>query len=315
MVVKLDEIKQRLPGNVRLLYRDFKSAFKYCVYTAALSRRNFPKIKFYSNRETVDMILEHGLSLARFGDGEFGWLLGRDAAEGYQDLSSDLSNRLSEVLHSSEPNLMIGVLKVLNDDSEMGFRARAHWREFKAKSQDQIMRELDLDRVYADSSITRPYIDLRNRSAASYEFENIKRLWEGKRILLVEGSESRLGVGNDLFASSKEVERILAPSRNAYSHYGEILRAVLKYAHCYDLTLLALGPTATILAYDLCRKGIQAIDIGHIDNEYEWMLKGSKRKEAIPGKTVDEVGSAATRTIYDEGYLSSILESVAIEVE
>ena len=27
--------------------------------------------------------------------------------------------------------------------------------------------------------------------------------------------------------------------------------------------LLALGPTATVLAYDLCKMGYQAVDIGH----------------------------------------------------
>ena len=36
------------------------------------------------------------------------------------------------------------------------------------------------------------------------------------------------------------------------------------------LFLVALGPTATVLAYDLTKHGAQAIDIGHLDIEYEW---------------------------------------------
>ena len=36
------------------------------------------------------------------------------------------------------------------------------------------------------------------------------------------------------------------------------------------LFILALGPMATVLAYDLARLGYRALDLGHIDIEYEW---------------------------------------------
>ena len=39
------------------------------------------------------------------------------------------------------------------------------------------------------------------------------------------------------------------------------------------LVLTAIGPTATVLAYDLSNKGYQAIDIGNLDVEYEWFLR------------------------------------------
>lgn len=41
-------------------------------------------------------------------------------------------------------------------------------------------------------------------------------------------------------------------------------------------------------------------DIGHIDNEYEWMLMGAKRKVSIPGKNVDEVGGNASSEVSDD---------------
>ena len=37
------------------------------------------------------------------------------------------------------------------------------------------------------------------------------------------------------------------------------------------LFLVALGPTATVLAYDLSKIGYQAIDIGHIDISFVWV--------------------------------------------
>ena len=45
-----------------------------------------------------------------------------------------------------------------------------------------------------------------------------------------------------------------------------------------SIILIALGPTATVLAYDLSKRGYQAIDVGHIDIEYEWFLNNASKK-------------------------------------
>ena len=50
------------------------------------------------------------------------------------------------------------------------------------------------------------------------------------------------------------------------------------------LILIALGPTATVLSYDLNKLGYQAIDIGHADIEYEWYLRKAKKKIPIKNK-------------------------------
>jgi len=55
------------------------------------------------------------------------------------------------------------------------------------------------------------------------------------------------------------------------------------------LILIALGPTATVLAYDLALIGYWAIDIGHVDLEYEWMKNGALQQEKVKGKYVNEV--------------------------
>ena len=78
-----------------------------------------------------------------------------------------------------------------------------------------------------------------------------------------------LGVGNDLFGNAGSIQRILAPAENAFSKYPQILDACMEQPED-SLFLLALGPTATVLASDLCKAGRQAVDIGHVDLEYEW---------------------------------------------
>ena len=77
------------------------------------------------------------------------------------------------------------------------------------------------------------------------------------------------------------------------------------------LILLALGQTATILAFDLAKRGYQAVDIGHIDVEYEWFLMGAQEKVALPNKFVNEVDSgrcftSETDTKYNEEIICKI---------
>ena len=74
------------------------------------------------------------------------------------------------------------------------------------------------------------------------------------------------------------------------------------------LFLLALGPTATVLAYDLCKMGYQAVDIGHIDLEYEWFLKGQGCRTEIVGKYNNELaGGDKPVEIKDKQYQSQIM--------
>ena len=53
-----------------------------------------------------------------------------------------------------------------------------------------------------------------------------------------------------------------------------------------DLLILALGPAATVLAYELSGER-QCLDLGHIDIEYEWFRMGATTKVAIPSKYVN----------------------------
>jgi hypothetical protein len=72
---------------------------------------------------------------------------------------------------------------------------------------------------------------------------------------------------------AKSISRILfCPLKNAFNKYDQILSAFDEIDQD-ALILAALGPTATVLAYDLCRKGYQAIDLGHISEEYECFLR------------------------------------------
>ena len=78
-----------------------------------------------------------------------------------------------------------------------------------------------------------------------------------------------------------------------------------------SLILIALGMTATVLAHDLALKGYQAIDIGHLDVEYEWFLMGATKKTAIHNKAVNEVGIPVVEGQLDDSeYNDSIIARI-----
>ena len=71
--------------------------------------------------------------------------------------------------------------------------------------------------------------------------------------------------------------------------YDKIKDTILHVAEMDDLICISLGPSATVLAYDLAKLGYQALDIGQIDNEYDWYLRGADERVAIEGKMVAEI--------------------------
>lgn len=97
----------------------------------------------------------------------------------------------------------------------------------------------------------------------------------------------------------------LCPAENAFDRYEEIYNEAVKQPKD-KLFLIALGPTASVLAYDLAMKGYQAIDIGHADLSYEWLLRG--RREKLSNKYCNEMpGGYMVEDIYDAEYESQII--------
>ncbi len=269
----------------------------------------FPKI--CSGEIAIDKIVNEGKSLARFGDGEFSAIAGRVRHRFQTQVDEELKQRLLEVLHSEEENLLIGIannygsLKAYNEQARR--EIRCYMNPIVRKEHLQLLEE---EKVYYDAYVTRPYVMYADNqtNAPAKRFENLKRIWDKRDCIFVEGRYTGLGVGNDLFDTAASVKRIVGPAENAFSKYEQILDCCLKQPKD-SLFLLALGPTATVLAYDLCRAGYQAVDIGHIDLEYEWFLKGEGRRTVIGGKYNNEIdGGDKPDEIVDERYSEQMIE-------
>lgn len=269
-------------------------------------------LKVMTIEESLDKIIGENLSVVRYGDGELLMMMPQktDLHSGFQTWNEWMSKRLVEIAKTDDGNILICLpnifssYKIYNDAAKRFFRIfcinEKKWYKFFSNK-----------KIYGNAYITRCYQDYKDKSQSPLYFDKMKKIWENKDILIVEGEYSRLGVGNDLFAGTKSIKRILCPHNNAYVVYDEILSAAKEYGKD-KLILIALGATATVLAYDLAKLGYRALDVGHVDVEYCWMLMGATSKVPVAGKFVNEAGEEgrALSTCNDLMYTASIIKKI-----
>ena len=260
--------------------------------------------------ETLDLIINKKCSIVRFGDGEFG-LIDKHRFHKFQKNDDRLAERLAEVLDSNEEGCLVAIADNYGSLGKMTDKGAESIRMYMTSGAREIqMRLLNLDRKYHNAYLTRPYIYFKDKENAGKRFNDIKKIWENRDVVIIEGHQTRLGIGNDLLDQAKSVRRILGPSTNAFDHYEAIVKASLRIERS-ALFLVALGPTATVLAYDLHKYGYQAIDIGHIDVEYEWYRLGVKNPVKLGNKYVCEAPNGdVVEEIADEKYLRQIVDRI-----
>ena len=265
-------------------------------------------IKVLGILDTLNYIMAHNSSVARFGDGEMDIITGHSIP--YQDYDESLANELKEIISSeSNESLVICLSDVFERLDRYNQEAVDFWKQH-LKDNHLYYKNLCKAPWYGSTFISRPYMDLVDKSLSNMYFKNIKNLWDKRDILIVEGVNSRSGVGNDLFDNANSVERIICPSKNAYSKINEIESLIEKHAE-NKLVLLILGPTAKVLAKRLSIKKIQAIDMGHIDSEYEWFKMKATTKVKLDHKHTAEHNFDENITfIEDDTYNSQIVERI-----
>jgi hypothetical protein len=133
--------------------------------------------------------------------------------------------------------------------------------------------------VYGCASVTR----LCNWSLGDREEWKrlVEQLWAGRDVLLVTGSSKGLEAEEMVEGKARSSSTLfIKQTVGAWERYPFILDLCLRWGREFPngVVLAALGATATVLANDLGRQGVQCIDIGHMPQS----LKG------IDPKTIDE---------------------------
>lgn len=200
---------------------------------------DYPQV--LNEHETLARVVA-GASIARYGDGEFRLCAGLSIP--CQRVAPGLADRLNSILRDSG-DCLVGIPNIRSDTPKAAF-----WERYLPDA------DLLIDRPYVSSFITRP--DSAPWVDTPEYWQQLESLWVGQDVTLVRGSGRSL-TPEDLVGAAN-VREVLAPPLNAWSHYAMLMELIGTPAR----VLLCLGPTATVMAVDLCAKGVHAIDIGHI---------------------------------------------------
>lgn len=262
------------------------------------------KITILGIEDSINKIKNEGKSIARFGDGELDLIVGGHIK--FQGYNKKLCERLEEILKSKQDFCLIGVPDVINVFNNLTEESEAFWIKNMDRTRNVWLKYLNEGMDYCTANLTRLYIRHKDRSNCGKYFSMLKSIWKDRDIVICEGEQTRIGIGNDLLNECKSVKRIICPPEDAFNKYDEILNT-LKKEDKSTLIIMALGPTATVLAYDLAEEGYQALDIGHFDIEYEWYLRHADKKEKIENKYTNEVAQGnETENIDDYEYKNQI---------
>ncbi|WP_225440836.1 GT-D fold domain-containing glycosyltransferase [Lacticaseibacillus rhamnosus] len=279
------EVKMSIFGWVKLL--------AYAIFRLYLLVTH-QQIKVRSIEESIQIIIRKRVSISRFGDGEFKWMFKEREPDNFEKNSPALAAALLEVVRTDRRGFQVCIPDIFSGLKQYRRLDAFFWAGQLGHHGYQWVRTLDPRKTYLDSLLTRPYMIYKDRSQGPKLFNLIKQIWQGRTVLLVEGSETRFGIGNDLLKNAASIKRIVCPSENAFERYDEILDVIVRIVEKLKdpdiLILISLGPTATILANDVNLKtSAQVLDIGHLDIEYSWMLMNADRKVPVAYKYVNEV--------------------------
>lgn len=258
---------------------------------------------------SLDYILDTNCSVVRFGDGEMDLIAGVGIP--YQPYHEALSQALKDIIRlQSNERLLVCLSDVFERTERYNEFCNRFWSGHLHHYQ-AFYKELCQADWYGSTFISRPYMDLVDKSVSQGYFAKLKQVWEQRDVLIVEGRTTRSGIGNDLFDNAKSLQRIICPSRNAFEYYQEIYDTILRFGKD-KLILLMLGPTAKVLAYQLSKvEGYQAIDLGHIDSEYEWFRMGATHKVKLANKhTAEHNFDEGIQFLQDNQYNRQIVADV-----
>lgn len=213
---------------------------------------HYPNV--YTEYETLHLATE-GKSLARFGDGELRLCRGEDSVS--QVWSPEISTELRNILTERDAAYIACIPNLQVIEPAKASPRQYFWQVYKTPQFTTLYRD---EIEYGSSFVTRPdnapWID---NEAFWSKFES---LWaDDKRVLLVAGHPEKFAPFLD-FTKMAYVPGL--PKENAYDQLDKIEAQLMTTASMFDTILISLGAAGTCLAARLARRGVHAVDIGHV---------------------------------------------------
>lgn len=284
-----------------MLKKKIKKILAYIIYK--LYRINILKsqIKVKSIEDTIKELQTTQKSMVRFGDGEITMIRGRSLK--LQEVKPEIIEMLKRILGYQYEDLIVTIPEIFDDLSIYRKESELFWQDHLFFSRKVYNRYCNVKKEYYNTSVSRFYYALKDKSKCYQWIDAIKQIWKDKDVVVVEGARTHNGVTNDLLDTAKTIERIIGPASGAYEKLDDI------YDYCCGypkdrLFLVSLGVAAKSLTERLFLEGYRVLDIGNLDMEYEWFLMKAKNKVKIPKHEI--VGKEANLNAGYEKYWSEV---------
>lgn len=219
-------------------------------------------MKVLNEWETIDWIIQNRGSIGRYGDGELKLCLGRNAKS--QQVNVELCQTLRSILQTPLDGFIAGIPRIYSGERMPTEQKQKFWNRYTAA----IYVNLFLPTVqYGSAFITRPDTNLELLSVRY--FSQVKKIWEDRRVVLLQGEGAGFLKGKPcIFETAAAYSVIEGPKINGWAYRAVLREKLLQMTGPEDVIVLSFGPTATVLAFDLCVAGRQAVDLGHLGQFY-----------------------------------------------
>lgn len=238
-----------------------------------------------SEWKTLEKVLNR-TSLSRYGDGEIKHMDGKRNVS--QVFNPKLQQALTTVFLDPLKGHMVGIPNVFSSREFLDVR-----HEYIQSMRRRFGKIADKRRLYGSAYISRG--DLCPYLAWATYWALISELWRDRDVVLVRGHEKR-ACGNNMMAQARNLSHIKTPSTSAWTEYDRIRKECLRHP-VESIYLLCVGPTATVLAYDLTLSGRWAVDIGHLALFYRYL-----------GKEHDDEPQVWNHRPTDPGYIKGVTD-------
>lgn len=214
---------------------------------------------------TLERIRDDRLCFARFGDGEFKLALRPDYRLKFQASSPELAAHLKRVLTLEgydSSTLLVGFPHLYRD---------VHWSGVWVDIWPELLPLLRGERTFGNSHVSRP-IFFQQHGVAGVELW--RTLWEGRHVCVITGEDSRFELLPELFDNVASVRYLRSVPVDAYDDVARLTDEIKQDSDPEHLYLVSLGPAGTVLAAELSKLGVWAVDIGHISDSYVNVFDG-----------------------------------------
>lgn len=225
----------------------------------------YREFTFLSAEETIEKLLSKRLCLARFSDGEIDLLTGMGVFDPNmawsQPYSRALKKALKGALSAAHPRLLIAHTSphkflLSREEAARSGVSYTMWTDTRMLLHEYLKPGV----AYGDAHAFIP------RDNPAIDWEVIKRFLKEYDVVVVTGgvdSLRYLELGRRTFF-------IEAGKHDAFKRYDKIVSDIISLMSQEGLSkegtliMASLGPTASVLAVDLCRRGYYIWDSGHI---------------------------------------------------